>query len=236
MMLVDNLNRSKASYIKVCHRDDPKLSNCINDSITILKPYLKKGIPELDVPPLEPLLLDAVDLKSGNDATRIEATLSNLEIWGPTSFIILELKPNLNKNVFKFKVLLPELNVVGRYKADARVLFFNLKGEGPAFINITNYKFECKLKGNKISKGGEEFLEFEKMRLKIEVGTSSIRLENLFNGDPVLGKATSDVVNENSNLFISEILPNLQQALSEKFTNIANKITLRFTHKELFPY
>ncbi|KAK5645847.1 hypothetical protein RI129_004311 [Pyrocoelia pectoralis] len=222
-------------YIKVCHRDDPKLVTCINDSITILKPYLKKGIPELDVPPLEPLLLDAVDLKSGNGATRVEATISNLKIWGPTSFVIQELKPNLNKNIFKFKVLLPELNVVGQYKADARVLFFNLKGEGPAYINITDYRFECKLKGNKIMKEGEEFLEFEKMKLKIEVGTSNIRLENLFNGDPVLGKATSDVVNENSNLFISEILPNLQQALSEKFTNIANKITLRFTYKELFP-
>ncbi|KAK4879328.1 hypothetical protein RN001_007474 [Aquatica leii] len=222
-------------YIQVCHRDDPNLASCINNSITVLKPHLKDGISELDVPPLEPLLLDTVDLKTGNEATRIAATLTNLNIYGPTSFIIEELKPNLSKNVFKFKVLLPQLNIIGDYKADAKVLFLNLKGEGPVYVNITNYKFECKLKGNKVITNGNEFLEFEKMKLKIEIGNSSIRLENLFNGDPVLGKATSDVVNQNSDLFINEILPNLQHALSEKFTNIANKITLRFTYKELFP-
>lgn len=73
------------------------------------------------------------------------------------------------------------------------------------------------------------------MKLKIEVGESSIRLENLFNGDPVLGRATSDAINDNADIFVNEIKPNLQNALSEKFTNIANKITLRFTYNELFP-
>ncbi|KAF5285657.1 hypothetical protein FQR65_LT13087 [Abscondita terminalis] len=222
-------------YIQICHRDDPNLASCINNSITVLKPHLRDGIPELDVPPLEPLHLDAVDLKTGNEATRIAATISNMKIWGPTSFIIQELKPNLSKNIFRFRALLPQLNIIGQYKSDARILFLNLKGEGPAYVNITNYRFDCKLKGNKIVKNGEEYLEFEKMKLKIEIGNSSIRLDNLFNGDPVLGKATSDVVNENSDLFMNEILPNLQQALSEKFTTIANKITLRFTYKELFP-
>ncbi|KAF5299970.1 hypothetical protein FQA39_LY11343 [Lamprigera yunnana] len=222
-------------YINVCHRNDSNLVACINNSITILKPYLKDGIPELEVPPLEPLLLDAVDLISGTEATRIAATIYNLTIWGPTSFIILDLKPNLNKNVFKFTALLPQLNIIGEYKADARVLFLNLKGEGPAYINITNYKIDCKLKGNKITRMDKEYLEFEKMKLKIEAGNSTIRLENLFSSDPLLGKATSDVVTENSDLFINEILPNLQNALSEKFTNIANKITLRFTYQELFP-
>lgn len=222
-------------YIQVCQRDDPNLASCINNSITVLKPYLKVGLTELDVPSMEPLLLDSVELKSGNNATRIAATLSNLKIWGPTSFIIQELKPDLERNVFKFKALLPRLHIEGDYEADARVLFFNVKGHGPVNVNITDYQFECKLKGNKIKRDGEEYLEFEKMKLKIQVGGSSIRLENLFNGDPVLGKATSDVINDNSDLFMNEIKPNLQNALSDKFTTIANKITLRFTYKELFP-
>lgn len=46
-------------------------------------------------------------------------------------------RPNLNKNIFRLRVLIPQLQIEGRYKTDAKVLFLNLKGEGPAFVNIS---------------------------------------------------------------------------------------------------
>jgi hypothetical protein len=73
------------------------------------------------------------------------------------------------------------------------------------------------------------------MRLKLHIGHSRISLGNLFHGDPVIGRATNDVINDNTDLFINEIKPVLENSLAEKFTDIANKITLKFTYKELFP-
>lgn len=82
-----------ADYIHICKRNDPQLSQCIINSINALLPRLKVGIPELNVPAVEPLLLPGsplLDTKSG--ATHLKVNLTNLEVTGGSEFVILELK------------------------------------------------------------------------------------------------------------------------------------------------
>ncbi|KAJ3654889.1 hypothetical protein Zmor_014042 [Zophobas morio] len=222
-------------YIKVCKSTDADLANCIINSVNLLRPKLKEGIPELNVPPMEPLLLDVVKLRSGPNSAKIDANITNIKVWGPTSFEILELKPNPSKAKFAFKVRIPSLHFEGDYDIDMKILVLAYKGVGPIVGNFTNYYFDCILKGNKIKKDGEDYLKFDKMRLRLRIGESKITLGNLFRDDPVIGKATNEVINDNTDLFINEIKPLLENSLAEKFTDIANKITLQFTYKELFP-
>lgn len=81
-----------ADYIKVCRSADPKVEQCINSSIEAIRPKLLKGIPELDVPPLEPLLLNQVSLVRGPDGAKIEATVRNIRVHGPGDFVITSLQ------------------------------------------------------------------------------------------------------------------------------------------------
>ncbi|XP_068903387.1 protein takeout-like isoform X2 [Tenebrio molitor] len=222
-------------YIKVCTSSEKNLTNCIIDSVNLLRPKLKEGISELNVPPIEPLLLDEVKLRSGPSNAKINANITNIKVWGPSGFEILELKPNLPKAKFAFKVTIPALHFEGDYDIDMKILVLEYKGVGPITGNFTNYNFDCILKGKKVQKDGQEYLKFDKMRLKLHIGHSRISLGNLFHGDPVIGRATNDVINDNTDLFINEIKPVLENSLAEKFTDIANKITLKFTYKELFP-
>lgn len=92
------------------------------------------------------------------------------------------------------------------------------------------------MRGHKEKRGEEEFLKFDPFKVKLRVGQSSIFLTNLFDGDPVLGPATNRVINENSQLFLQEISPVLERSLADLFTEMANKITSKFTYKELFPW
>lgn len=81
-----------ADYIKTCRRTDPQLEQCINSSIESIRNRLVKGIPELDVPPLEPLLLNEVTLSRGPDGAKIEAGVKNVKVHGPSNFIITSLQ------------------------------------------------------------------------------------------------------------------------------------------------
>lgn len=41
-------------YVKQCSRKDPKLKKCLIDSLHHLRPYLRDGITEIKLPPIEP--------------------------------------------------------------------------------------------------------------------------------------------------------------------------------------
>ncbi|KAJ8976685.1 hypothetical protein NQ317_011158 [Molorchus minor] len=57
-------------------RNTPDLAQCIIDSVNALRPKLKEGIPELDVPSIEPLPLERVEMRRMEDkASRSTQTL-----------------------------------------------------------------------------------------------------------------------------------------------------------------
>ncbi|XP_031333981.1 uncharacterized protein LOC116163993 [Photinus pyralis] len=98
-----------------------------------------------------------------------------------------------------------------------------------------DYHFECIMKGHQVRREERNYLEFENMKCTLVVGGVSVRLENLFESNPTLAKATNDVINDNVQVLFDEIKPGLLKALTRRFTEIANKITLAFTYEELFP-
>ena len=92
------------------------------------------------------------------------------------------------------------------------------------------------MKGHKVSKNGTEYLKFQKLKVKLELGDAKIQLQNLFNGDYILGNETNRILNENSNEFLKEFQPILEDAIADLFTSLANKVTTHFAYKDLFPY
>jgi len=69
-----------ASYIKVCKRKDPELNKCVVNTIENLRNKLKTGIPELNTPPVEPLVLKHMRLLRNSQSTRFDFNLTNIQV------------------------------------------------------------------------------------------------------------------------------------------------------------
>lgn len=80
-----------------------------------------------------------------------------------------------------------------------------------------------------------EYVEFDQLLMKVSVGKSRFRLENLFNGDRTLGEIGNQVINENSQLFVDEMIPGFEKSLSKTFLEIANDVLTDVTFDEMFP-
>lgn len=89
----------------------------------------------------------------------------------------------------------------------------------------------------------------------MDVGGGHALLDNLFNGDRVLRKCqvtdnkyyfliimlfsvgmVNDVVNRSFDVFLKELMPVIEKALSKVFMDTANAIVESFTYKQLFPH
>ncbi|EFN74951.1 Circadian clock-controlled protein [Camponotus floridanus] len=156
-------------------------------------------------------------------------------VFGPSTFKIRDFKIDPNNVVLTFKVGFQKLDFRGKYQINAQILLLRLVGEGNVTGNFLGYESDCFLKSHKVIRNNQTHIIFEKMKFNIKINKAHINLDNLFNGDPVLGPASNEVLNANSDLLVDEIKPVLEDALSDLFTNISNKITEAFTYDELFP-
>ncbi|KAK0182272.1 hypothetical protein PV327_000426 [Microctonus hyperodae] len=223
------------SYIQPCKKSDPKIDQCITNTIEGLRDKLKVGIPELDVPAIEPLTLKQIRLLRGPQGARLDINLTDIQVSGPSSFEVRELKANTENVTFAFKVSFNKLSFHGKYQIDARILLLRLAGSGDLTGNFSGYDSDVILRAQKIVRDNDTYLKFDKMEIGIKVGKANIYLSNLFGGDPILGPASNQLLNANSNLFLDEVRPVLEDALANLFTDVANKVTRSFTYRELFP-
>lgn len=92
-----------------------------------------------------------------------------------------------------------------------------------------------KVRGSKVPRDGVEYVRFDRLQVRIKIGAQKISLDNLFNGDPVLGQVGNEIINQNSDIFLSEIVPGLEKSLAKTFLDIANEVLENATFDEMFP-
>nr|KAF7409176.1 hypothetical protein H0235_014028 [Vespula pensylvanica] len=220
-------------FLHVCKRNDPNIVNCITESVEYLKPYLQKGVPEYNIPSLEPLLLKQL-IASEKSGLRINA--KNVEAYGASDFTITNLKVNLDELIFAMEIKLPHLHVKGTYEINGKILLLPIEGSGPMIGNFTQCTGSVTVHAMKRQlPNGENHVQIDEFKMRITVGKGTLNLDNLFGGEKVLGDVINTAINSNFDAFIKELQPLIEKALSDAFREIANSIVSNFTYEQLFP-
>lgn len=87
-----------AVYVLPCSRADPQINVCIKNSFNHLKPFLATGLPELNVPALEPLFIDQMAMENDAGAVRIKALFSNIICKGASNYTVKEVRSDVSVN------------------------------------------------------------------------------------------------------------------------------------------
>lgn len=92
-----------------------------------------------------------------------------------------------------------------------------------------------RIRGATENRNGVDYVTFKELDAKLQIAKSMFNLHNLFNGASTLNEIGNQFVNENSELFLSEIIPGLEKSLSKTFLDIVNVILKNVTFNEMFP-
>lgn len=78
-----------AEFLHICKAKDRNFEPCVVESIEYLKMYLRDGVPEYNIPSLEPLKLN-LSMIDPTKTLRVRA--SNLNVFGASDFYVKRLK------------------------------------------------------------------------------------------------------------------------------------------------
>lgn len=211
------------------------MAKCVKESIEILRPRLKDGnLGEgFQIEGLEPITIEDIEIKRNQG---FYVFLSNLRAYGAINFKIDKLRINVEK--FKVDVLVdvPKIEAFGKYKLQMALGVLNLKGEGNMKANIgkkklviwvlsivkvinfsptDNIKLKISFAGPRYIKDGEEYVKVDKTEVPVKIVDLKLNFENLFPNDKNLNEVGNQLVNDNIDMFISDVEPALQRSLGE---------------------
>lgn len=95
-----------APYLHVCHKSDPQLTECMKKSIETLRPYLVRGIPELNIPSIDPINIGDLLVSESTQSNGIRITAKNIKSYGSGGFRLRNLEWVNFWTIYNFKLLL----------------------------------------------------------------------------------------------------------------------------------
>ncbi|KAL7294604.1 hypothetical protein TKK_0011910 [Trichogramma kaykai] len=216
-------------YIRICGRRNPNLDQCVLESVAQMMPKLQQGIPELDVPSLEPLDVEEIALANLDD---FRAVATNVKLRGLSTFEIRYLKVDLKKQRIDIELVFPKVYMNSDYDVKAKILV-PIHEKGPIDTVTDNVHAKAQLKFQTVERRGRKLLYFPTMTTKVVIKDYTANFQPGITNP--ISLAINAVLENSRPEIIESMTPSLEKAISEKVLDVANRICKHFTFDELFP-
>merc|ERR1712071_744474 len=131
--------------LRQCNVDDrAALDRCLFQIVEDLRPFMPTGIPENNIPVLDPMLIDSLSLTQGGT---VRTTFSNMQVKGLSKLITNSVTADPDRMTLRVKLTIPELRIIGKYTTSGRILLLDVEGAG-TFWNVLGQSINTFLNDN----------------------------------------------------------------------------------------
>ncbi|KAI8430327.1 hypothetical protein MSG28_000633 [Choristoneura fumiferana] len=198
--------------------DENTLNKCLLKISELLKPYMKYGLKAWNVPVLDPLFLKTVKVSQNGNDNNFKADFHSVWVYGLSEYTIEYMRSQPSKYSFDLKLKFPDLKLLGQYDIDGKVLFLELKDQGPFTANLTNV--DATVENKFTVKDGHLVLSETKTNFSFK--SMKFHLENLLKGSPV-GKSINEMLNKNVDDLMQDLKPAFSKEISRIIVRTLNK-------------
>ncbi|KAL0101142.1 hypothetical protein PUN28_018773 [Cardiocondyla obscurior] len=218
------------SYIRVCGRQDANYAECVKENINNMRPKICTGMPELDIPAVEPINVDKIVIY---DLDNLKLSIMDGKITGFCDFEVETVTISPDKMSMEFEVLFEHLNLDSMYDFDIHVLV-QLANKGKVHIATDKVKGKVVIDFKEATKDNVKQIYVGKTNTKLDINTFVYEFDDSEKDLVQLHEVMRNTISENENDILKKVRPALEQIVSKTLLSLVNKITVnRF--EELFP-
>ncbi|XP_011705003.1 PREDICTED: uncharacterized protein LOC105460268, partial [Wasmannia auropunctata] len=219
-----------ASYIHVCGRKNPNYGECIVDSINSARSKVCTGMPEYDIPPLEPVTIDKIVIYNTDN---LKLSVEDSKIRGFCDFEIKSINISPDQLQFDVDFMLKHLEMDSTYDFDIRLLV-SLANRGLVKVFADNLEGKLVIDFKIETKNDRTEIYASKVNVNLDVKTFKFEFDDSEKDMVQLHEILSQTINDNQQDIINKVKPIFEKKFSEVVMTVANKIA--YNRKEqLFP-
>lgn len=218
----NDITLSIPEYILPCSRSDPQLDNCIKRSFNHLRPYLARGLPDLQVPPVEPLYIDRLVMENDAGPVRVTAVFSNITVVGPSNYTVTKIRSDVKKLRIDMGMVLPRIEITGKYEVSGQVLLFPVRSRGDFWAVFNDVAAIVKIFGKEIERDNVKYMAADRLLVDFKLRSSRFKVRDTVNHGSVIGEAMNQFLNNNAAEIIEEMRPAASLSIAKHFQSFLN--------------
>jgi len=208
----------------------------VAESNRVLHSY-PNGHAGLNLIKVDPLHISEITLKQGSESpVNIELNFKEIDLIGLAAHDFYSIKgfQRDNQGAYEIKLKGPVLYLIGPYKVSGRVLILPIQGEGKSNMTLVAPDLAIKFTGKTTTRNGKQYLYTDDLKLTFTIERLQMQLDNLYNGDKLLGDSTNLFLNENWEEIFNELKLSIFDAFGLIMQNIINTVFRKIPYDELF--
>ncbi|XP_025986354.2 uncharacterized protein LOC105197153 [Solenopsis invicta] len=219
--------------VTTCKRDSADYSACLKSAVEEALPRFIPGLPEFDLPPLDPLFYKSGKATFTSGDLRGKLIMSNVTATGIANAQILDVRANLVDDVFRLEIdtLLPKLFFDGDIKLDGSVSVFKVNGKG--YMNVTggDVKTTWDIEGPVVN----DIWIIKHFRALPLFGTFKVHSDFLTEQSKEFNDIIMSFINEFWPAIHRAVLPIASARWDPWLTNLTNKLFSKVSFSKTFP-
>ncbi|CAB3239921.1 unnamed protein product [Arctia plantaginis] len=224
-------------YLKVCNRNALDANDCMVDAVQKGIAAMIDGIPDLDVPQIDPYLQKYFKLDYNNNQLAVKLVMKNTYVTGLKNSIVKDARLRADDDKFHLEVDLttPKVTITTNYRGEGKFNVLNIYAYGTINTTMTDLTYTWKLDGVPEKKGNDTYVRITEFYMRPDVGSMFTALENENLESRELTDLGVSFANANWRTLYKEFLPFAQENWNKIGTAIANKVFSKVPYDELFP-
>ncbi|MGJ2371671.1 JHBP domain-containing protein, partial [Salmonella enterica subsp. enterica serovar Paratyphi A] len=193
-----------------------------------------KGIPELEVPVLDPMVVELIENDYNAGEVLGKFVLRDVKTYGMAKTNFLAVRPYRSGNTMNMQIdiEIPKVFVDGNYKAEGTVGPFKIGGKGYFNISMEAISATWSLEGHIEN----DRWVIEHFHVDPELEKMHVYFDDLFNGNKELNSAAMSFVNEYWLVLYKGMLPTVEKQWDFHLTEYVNKMIFsKISASKAFP-
>ncbi|OAD58038.1 hypothetical protein WN48_00830 [Eufriesea mexicana] len=183
--------------------------------MTALRGNLRNGMPELDIPSIEPLKINEMKII---DEPQIKITAKDIKLNGLWTFHLNFLHLDLEKKELTADFAFDKITLDADFLLKLNILV-PIQRKGVMVLKCNNAGAKIKAYYKLIKRDNEQYVHFESIPIKLDIKdyTADFKTENL---DSSLQSAINDVLGKNHDDVLRTIQPHVEKAISKSLPEV----------------
>ncbi|XP_060651063.1 protein takeout [Drosophila nasuta] len=212
-------------YLQQCPRDEAAINECLRDSGNKLVHYLQKGIPELDIYEIEPVVIDEIGIVLGSGPDGYRALFRNIQAFGVSNITVTNVRSDLDSLQFQLTCEIPRIRVKAQYRSTGVLILVKASGAGDYWGEYEGVKAKIYFKAlANEGPDGRTYLSTDSVKMDFNVKDIQMGVDNIANGNSVIQAALNLFINSNSQELLKEMKPALRTKLTLVIRNFMDRL------------